>query len=152
MFTYGQTGTGWYALKRLSKTKYLVNFFGRKLGKTYTMLGYDLWSSVTQTNQSLYPSEDNMGIIPRSMTYLFQQLFSRKNEFQVLVSYIEIYNEKIVDLLNSNYDENQTIASKTLSIQENKQGHIVIPGLVEVEVRSISQIFEVLWKFLKSST
>ena len=113
------------------------------------MLGYDLWSSVTQTNHSLYPSEENMGIIPRSMAYLFQQLVARKNECQVLVSYIEIYNEKIIDLLNPSSDDSPTSA-KSLSIQENKQGQIVIPGLVEVEVRSTSQIFEVLWAGAKA--
>lgn len=112
------------------------------------MLGYDLWSAVTQQSQSiptLYPNKSSMGIIPRSMVYLFQQLAAKNGQYQVLISYLEIYNEKLIDLLNIPAED-----VKQLSIQENKQGQIIIPGLVEVEVRNIDEVFEVLWTGAKA--
>ncbi|KAI8372404.1 hypothetical protein BD560DRAFT_394853 [Blakeslea trispora] len=56
-------------------------------GKSYTMMGYG----------------DDKGITPRTCSELFERianLSSDKLKFQVEVSYIEIYNEKVRDLLN----------------------------------------------------
>ncbi|KAL4488373.1 hypothetical protein ABPG72_019223 [Tetrahymena utriculariae] len=60
-------------------------------GKTYTINGSDSWAY--------------RGIIPRVMTYIFDQIDERKNdyEFTVYASYMEIYNEKAYDLLNEDH-------------------------------------------------
>lgn len=124
LFTYGQTGTG----------------------KTHTMLGYDLWSMAQKSGSSeKYPmlssEHSEMGIIPRSMKYLFDKIAHLpSSRFRVSISYIEIYNEKIVDLLNFDAD-----ARDRLEIRENKKGEILVPGLVDIEVADISQVFDVLW-------
>lgn len=60
-------------------------------GKTYTMSG----------------TETDPGIIPNMVAELFHQIYkhSERVEFLVRVSYVEIYNEKIRDLLDpSNID------------------------------------------------
>ncbi len=94
LFTYGQTGSG----------------------KTHTMLGYDLWNvaqaqlqgggvSPKLKGHSAHPTlstdQETMGVIPRSMKRLFDIITARGGDFRVTVSYIEIYNEKLIDLLNS---------------------------------------------------
>ncbi|KAI8975349.1 hypothetical protein BDF20DRAFT_906711 [Mycotypha africana] len=56
-------------------------------GKSYSMMGYG----------------EDKGIIPRTCQELFDRIRSAKSDttdFQVEVSYIEIYNEKVRDLLN----------------------------------------------------
>ncbi|RCH86805.1 kinesin-like protein Klp8, partial [Rhizopus stolonifer] len=56
-------------------------------GKSYSMMGYG----------------EDKGIIPRTCSELFERITDLSNDklkFQVEVSYIEIYNEKVRDLLN----------------------------------------------------
>ncbi|KAI8877974.1 kinesin-domain-containing protein [Backusella circina FSU 941] len=56
-------------------------------GKSYSMMGYG----------------EDKGIIPRTCSELFERVANLSNDslkFQVEVSYIEIYNEKVRDLLN----------------------------------------------------
>jgi kinesin family protein 3/17 len=118
------------------------------------MLGYDLWSMAQQADKidgselgSKYPEisrdELNMGIIPRSMMNIFEQMEDERNghiEYHIFVSYIEIYNEKIKDLLTFDPD-----SDLSLEIRESKRGEISVTNLVEVEVQNVAQVFEVLW-------
>ncbi|KAG8936615.1 kinesin motor protein cin8 [Tulasnella sp. 418] len=70
LFAYGQTGTG----------------------KTYTMQG-DLTPSVTGGPGA------NAGMIPRVLSKLYQHLESSVADYSVKISYIELYNEELRDLL-----------------------------------------------------
>jgi len=75
VFAYGQTGSG----------------------KTYTMSGVE-----EQTEKTEHSPETD-GLIPRSLSYLYGQIYSlKKQNKSVLVSasYLEIYNEQVFDLLN----------------------------------------------------
>jgi kinesin family protein 18/19 len=60
-------------------------------GKTYTMLG----------------TEDNPGIMMNSIEELFKaiEVYSAERDYKLKVSYIEVYNELIKDLLNSDKSE-----------------------------------------------
>ncbi|KAJ1720119.1 hypothetical protein LPJ53_005211 [Coemansia erecta] len=73
IFAYGQTGTG----------------------KTYTMEG-DLNGADTVRPSHMSPEA---GIIPRTLHNLFDELNSQTAEYTVHVSYAELYNEKVHDLL-----------------------------------------------------
>lgn len=58
-------------------------------GKTFTMEGID--------------SPELKGIIPRSIEWIFNSIKSNSDQnFLVRVSFIEIYNEEAIDLLNKN--------------------------------------------------
>lgn len=72
-------------------------------GKTHTMLGEDI------------ENEAERGIIPRMVRGFFDQISQQPEdiEFAMKVSFVEIYNEKIRDLL----DPKKT----NLKIHENKQ-------------------------------
>ncbi|ORY72338.1 kinesin-domain-containing protein [Neocallimastix californiae] len=111
IFAYGQTGTG----------------------KTYTMEG-DL-SNIGDASVSI---GKYCGIIPRTLMNLFEILEREKDEFSVRVSYIELYNEQLNDLLS--IDDN-----RKLRIYEdvNKKG-VVIANLEEVLVKSAKDGIKVL--------
>ncbi|CAI4224884.1 unnamed protein product [Auanema sp. JU1783] len=87
-------------------------------GKTYTMLG---------TKE-----------IPGLMTLLTQALFENidMDEFSVQMSYLELYNEVIRDLLNPN--------SGTLEMMEDEQGNVQVIGLSSVRVMKLSTIMNLL--------
>eukprot|EP00347_Sterkiella_histriomuscorum_P020283 403338399 len=109
-------------------------------GKTFTMRG---------TNES-------QGIIPLALTEVFQNLnqrfgkpFSYRDHHQVCtnlnqrswnvkVSYLEIYNESVNDLLNPN--------KKNLDIRESRDKGIYIDGLSEFEVTSLEDTMSYLLK------
>ena len=63
-------------------------------------------SNITSNNQSIYNYDINdqgIGLLPRIIYYLFQNINSQKNdrvEFKLKISYLEIYQENISDLLN----------------------------------------------------
>lgn len=88
-------------------------------GKTHTMLG----------------SQEQPGVIPRAVREVFQLVRSQMKdqdewEFSVGMSYLEIYNEKVLDLLSPN--------SPDLPIREDKDKNIIIPGLTHTPLSSFS--------------
>jgi kinesin family member 5 len=78
------------------------------------------------------------GIIPRMVTTIFDMVESADEniEFTVSVSYIEIYMEKIRDLLDS--------TKQNLQVRENKEKGIYIDGATEVNVTSEEEVMEVM--------
>lgn len=89
-------------------------------GKTYTMLG----------------TERNKGLISYVASDLFRFLFSEKNrDYLIRVSYFEIYNEVINDLIGEGTD---------LQIIEDTKGFIIIKGIVETDITEPDQMINVL--------
>lgn len=89
-------------------------------GKTFTMEG----------------ERHNPGIIPRSIEYLFDRLSRLSQNTFLLISYLEIYNEKVYDLLSdSDHD---------LAIREDQNRNILIPFLQQAKVHNISE-FDKIW-------
>ncbi|KAG0371856.1 hypothetical protein BGX24_001071 [Mortierella sp. AD032] len=95
-------------------------------GKTFTMMGPSI------------DDEDTKGIIPRIVDQIFASILASPStmEYTVKVSYMEIYMEKIRDLLNPVNDN--------LPIHEEKNRGVYVKGLFEVYVSSISEIHEVM--------
>ncbi|XP_026577746.1 chromosome-associated kinesin KIF4A [Pseudonaja textilis] len=86
-------------------------------GKTYSMGG------AYTTGQENDPT---VGAIPRVIMMLFQELEQKAEwQFTLKVSYLEIYNEDILDLLAAGKERTQ------ISIRENPKGGIKILGLTE---------------------
>ena len=87
-------------------------------------------------------SSNGMGIIPRAVSNIFARCRELKEErgtawnFNIKGSFIEVYNEDLLDLLS--VDESGTKAS--VQIREDKQGHILWEGLREVNVRTASEV------------
>lgn len=95
-------------------------------GKTYTMMGADNLD------------DDNKGIIPRIVDQIFENIARSDTsiEFMVRVSYMEIYMEKIRDLLQPQHDN--------LPIHEDKQRGVYVKGLNDFYVQSAGEVYQIL--------
>ncbi|KYN37073.1 Centromere-associated protein E [Trachymyrmex septentrionalis] len=82
-------------------------------GKTYTMMG----------------TSEEPGIVPLAVEHMFDAITNIPGrEFLLRVSYLEIYNEKVNDLLNKNQDKNST----DLKIHEDVNGQVFVKCKEEV--------------------
>ncbi|XP_045045999.2 kinesin-like protein KIF19 isoform X3 [Desmodus rotundus] len=93
-------------------------------GKTYTMLGTD----------------HEPGIYVRTLNDLFHAIEETSNdmEYEVSMSYLEIYNEMIRDLLNP--------ALGYLELREDSKGVIQVAGITEVSTINAKEIMQLLMK------
>ena len=103
-------------------------------GKTYTMMGADIGDGSSK------------GIIPRIVEQIFDSIMRSDGsiEFTVKVSYMEIYMEKIRDLLVPQNDN--------LPIHEDKQRGVYVKGLHEFYVGSVGEVYQVLERGGQSRT
>lgn len=78
-------------------------------------------------------SIDCVGLIPRLVVALFENIYkcSEDIEFLVKVSYVEIYMERIRDLLD--------ISKDNLAIREDKAKNIYIESVTEVRLNDLSK-------------
>ncbi|XP_019650534.2 kinesin-like protein KIF27 isoform X2 [Ailuropoda melanoleuca] len=98
-------------------------------GKTYTIGGGHVASIV----------EGQKGIIPRAIQEIFQNICENPNiDFNIKVSYIEVYKEDLRDLL-----ELET-SMKDLHIREDEKGNTVIVGAKECQVESADEVMSLL--------
>jgi kinesin family protein 11 len=81
------------------------------------------------------------GIIPRAVTQIFQTL-EKTADYSVKVSFLELYNEELIDLLG-NSSENIKI------FEDHGRKGVTVFGLEEVVVSNASDIFKVLDRGLK---
>lgn len=91
-------------------------------GKTHTMAG-------------IQTSEETKGIIPRAFQHIFGCIDEAGDGTKYLVrcSYLEIYNEMILDLLGQNHE-------KRLEVREDKKKGIYVEDLTQVITKSIPEI------------
>ncbi|XP_036594742.1 kinesin-like protein KIF27 [Trichosurus vulpecula] len=98
-------------------------------GKTYTIGGGHVASV----------AEDKKGIIPRAIQDLFQSISENSSiDFNIKVSYIEVYKEDLRDLL-----ELET-SIKDLHIREDEKGNTVIVGAKECSVENADEVMSLL--------
>lgn len=96
-------------------------------GKTYTMMG-----------AGNIGDPEAKGIIPRIVEQIFESIMTSDGsvEFTVKVSYMEIYMEKIRDLLVPLNDN--------LPVHEDKARGVYVKGLHEFYVGSVDEVYEIL--------
>ena len=95
-------------------------------GKSYTMMGSDI------------EDDTGKGIIPRITEQIFASILTSPSniEYTVRVSYMEIYMERIRDLLVPHNDN--------LPVHEEKSRGVYVKGLLEVYVSSVQEVYEVM--------
>ncbi|KAJ3120648.1 Kinesin-like protein kif9 [Nowakowskiella sp. JEL0407] len=103
-------------------------------GKTFTMTG------ATENYK-------HRGIIPRVISNLFHEISSRPQyAITVRISYLEIYNETMIDLLSSLSESSKSDTSNTLSVVDDKNGSSTVKGLTLLmannEEEALSYLFE----------
>ncbi|XP_020592608.1 kinesin-like protein KIN-5A [Phalaenopsis equestris] len=115
IFAYGQTGTG----------------------KTYTMEGGK------KAKHGEFSSD--AGVIPRSVRQIFESLEAQCVDYSMKVSFLELYNEELIDLLAS--DElklSDDKSKKPIAFMEDGKGGVFIRGLEEDIVCSADEIYKIL--------
>ncbi|KAI9706110.1 MAG: Kinesin heavy chain [Candelina mexicana] len=95
-------------------------------GKSYTMMGSDI------------DNDESRGIIPRIVEQIFASILASPSniEYTVRVSYMEIYMERIRDLLAPQNDN--------LPVHEEKSRGVYVKGLLEIYVSSVQEVYEVM--------
>jgi kinesin family protein 4/21/27 len=84
------------------------------------------------------PSEQ-MGVIPRAVEDIFYLLSSTQHRWQARISFLELYNEELIDLLAPD-----DAPSNNLQIREDAQGNIYWFGVREVLVQSAYEVMQQL--------
>ncbi|KNC50491.1 uncharacterized protein AMSG_00654 [Thecamonas trahens ATCC 50062] len=99
-------------------------------GKTFSMFGPRIGDASLR------------GIIPRACMDILEMVTNdKKNVWQVYVSYLELYNERINDLINT--------AGKDLKVMEkmeNGQKQVYVRDLHEERVHTINEVYELIVK------
>ncbi|PPD95590.1 hypothetical protein GOBAR_DD07388 [Gossypium barbadense] len=118
IFAYGQTGTG----------------------KTYTMEGG------ARKKNGEFPSD--AGVIPRSVKQIFDILEAQNAEYSMKVTFLELYNEEITDLLAP--EETMKFvddkSKKPIALMEDGKGGVFVRGLEEEIVTTANEIYKILEK------
>ena len=100
-------------------------------GKTFTIQG---------------GKDEQAGILPRSLTSLFDLLAGTEEggkNWTVWVTYMEIYNENVYDLLDAPPDKTKNEPRKVCKLKEHN-GQVHVKGLRELQVRSVDEARQVL--------
>ncbi|XP_019763729.2 kinesin-like protein KIF12 isoform X1 [Dendroctonus ponderosae] len=118
-FCYGQTGSG----------------------KTHTLTG-----PPGLIGTRTVPYSENHGLIFRSFQYLFQQIqLQSDTHFVLKASYLEIYNEKVIDLLNSGS------LRKPLAVRWSKKAcGFFVENLFTVDCEELDDLIAVLEEGLRN--
>ena len=89
-------------------------------GKTYTMLG----------------TEDQPGIMMLSIEELFKSIeeYSAERDYMLKVSYVEVYNENIKDLLIDKAD------GEYLDLREDAVKGVMVAGVTEIMTTNVEEI------------
>ncbi|KAL2239781.1 kinesin-like protein KIN-5D [Sesamum indicum] len=118
IFAYGQTGTG----------------------KTYTMEGG------ARKKNGEFPSD--AGVIPRAVRQIFDILEAQSAEYSMKVTFLELYNEEITDLLApeecSKFTDDKS--KKPIALMEDGKGGVLVRGLEEEIVTTANEIYKILEK------
>ena len=111
-------------------------------------------------------SDDTRGIIPRSISQILETSNSMKNDgwsFNIKASFVEIYNEEIIDLLSSKNktkqevkgsmsfgDNSKSTTEKSKIIIRQLNTGTSIEGLEEIELKEFSQLDTIMGKAEKN--
>ena len=149
IISYGQTGTG--------KT---YTIFGKEwtnnanYSENFRFTKYDF----IKNNMNIIKNDESNGIVPRMLLYIFNSNIF--NDFDISCSFMQIYNEKIYDLLGEEIDNSNKVIipygndissinpinQKSLQILEDKKLGIFIQGLSQNVVNSFEDCIKILIK------
>lgn len=117
MFAYGQTGCG----------------------KTHTMMG------PSNPKGPEFVAEEDRGIIPKVIRHIFNFIdgADKDTKFLVRCSYLEIYNEKVLDLLNLSKEQ------EGLQIKEDPTKGPYVKDLTTVITKTVAETEKALFAGLK---
>ena len=141
--------------KLVGKSALLFSYGITNAGKTFTIMGKE--SDETNISTKL---EKSHGIIPRSIDRMLSKVKGMENhdfKYQLNLSYLEIYNENIYDLLPEEKKISDTkrlhhgpgtfpTEQSSLRIRESKSGRIHVRGLAKHQITTLAQGLELVAK------
>ena len=89
-----------------------------------------------------FPSD--AGVIPRAVGQIFDTLEALNAEYDIKVTFLELYNEEIIDLLV--VEETSKSPYKPIALMEDGKGGVFIRGLEEEIVSTADEIYKILEK------
>ncbi len=124
IFAYGQTGAG----------------------KTYTMEGYSYTLGRDKTTpKPIIEKGDNWGVIPRAISYLFARVSAEaektRRKYTIYCSFLQIYNERIFDLLNPAHFAEGDSAAAGLKLRF-KNDNFVVDNLYTFECKTEKDVYD----------
>ena len=101
--------------------------------------------------------DDQVGIVPRVFRFIFEELDRRRqlstfSEFTIKVSFLELYNEELHDLLDPVMVGGQAQKSTKELLIKEKNGNIYVQGLKEEPVSSTEECLMLLNKGISHRT
>ncbi|CAL1543571.1 unnamed protein product [Lymnaea stagnalis] len=108
-------------------------------GKTHTMTGPPAQFHTV----GVTPDPNMYGVMQRSFKYLFQILKKQRTLKLVKASFLEVYNEQVIDLLNNSH-------RKYLTIRWSKNKGFYVENLFTVECETIDDLMAVLEEGLRN--
>jgi hypothetical protein len=119
IFVYGQTGAG----------------------KTHTLLG-PRYSSESE-DKRIYSASDD-GVLPRVINYLFDKIaYEIDNDISIFITFLEIYNEVLSDLLDPNNN-------KPINIREDENKQMVVDNITKIKINNSTEALNLLMKGSKN--
>lgn len=86
------------------------------------------------------------GIIPRAVRQIFDTLEAQNADYSMKVTFSELYNEEITDLLaqEDQIRSAEDRPKKPISLMEDAKGSVIVRGLEEEMVYSANEIYSLL--------
>lgn len=143
--------------KLVGKSALLFSYGITNAGKTFTIMGEDEERSKPNATCSL---QENHGVIPRAIDRMLKKVKAFENndvKYRLHLSYLEIYNEQLFDLLPRNQKNGSTkninygqrafpIEQTSLRIRESRSGQIFVRGLAKHQITSLAQGLDLVAK------
>jgi len=118
-------------------------------GKTHTVMGsgFESKADKKKMERNDFAPGNDWGIIPRSLDHMLSRIKSLNEktasgrQMQMYMSYLEIYNEQIFDLLpgKSDVPRRPCDGPPNLKLRESRRGRIFVRGLARHAVDSVQQ-------------
>lgn len=126
IFAYGQTGSGkTFSMMGTEESKGII-----------PQLNDDLWTRLIAKREALL--EEKNGVISNGLSSKQKPSTNTTAKFMVTVSFLEVYNEDIKDLLNP--------SEKKLKIHESPDQGIFVEGLCELIVRDSKELLRLIYQ------
>lgn len=107
-------------------------------GFNATVLAYGQTGAGKTHTLGCAPKADSIGIIPRAMSEIFDVVGNDAlSEYEISLSYLQVYCEQIQDLLCPENGEN-------LAIREDTTGSVHVPGLTAARVTSLQDCLHLM--------
>jgi hypothetical protein len=109
------------------------------------MEGYQYKSTdVGKPPQAQFETGPNEGVVPRSISLLFdlvkQQSSQGKKTFTVYCSYLQVYKERIYDLLNKSHVKSAVNNGPGLKLKWNKNDVFTVENLYTFECKTADDV------------